>query len=79
MIIHKLNVNSGRPTMDKKRRQRVRLELYNLKKFAVQCRRSGVLYRQQYNSLVGKVRELEKFHSVQGEKYSDDLKRIKPI
>ncbi len=78
MVIHNLNINSGRPTMNKKKRSKIRLELFNLKKFADACGRDGDEYVSQYHSVMGKVRELSKFHPLQGEKYLSELKQYYP-
>ncbi len=78
MTVHKLTINSGRPTMDKKRRNKIRLEVFNLKKFANACGRKSDEYQSQFNSVTGKVRELLKFHPSQGEKYLDQLLLIRP-
>lgn len=78
MVIHKLNVNSGRPTIDKRKRRRIRLELFNLKKYSDVHGRNGEVYVSQYNSLTGKIREISKFHPAQGEKYLNELEQLIP-
>ncbi len=78
MVIHKLNVNSGKPTIDKRKRRRIRLELFNLKKYSDEYGRNGETYVSQYDSLTGKVRELSKFHPAQGEKYLNELEQLIP-
>jgi len=79
MVIHKLNVNSGRPTMNKKKRQKIRLEVYNLKKSATVCKRSGEPYKKLYQSVHGKVLELCNFHPTQGAQFIEELKQIAPV
>ena len=79
MVIHKLNVNSGRPTMSKKKRQKIRLEVYNLKKLAAACKRSGDSYRKTYQSVRGKALELRNFHPTQGTRFIEELNRITPV
>lgn len=79
MVIHNLNVNSGRPTLNKVKRQKIRLEVFNLKKLSIVCNKRGKKYEELFKSVNGKVLELCKFHPSQGEKYLDELNSIRPI
>ena len=79
MKIHKLLVNSGRPTMEKQKRSKIRLEVFNMKKIADSCGRKGAKYITQFSSVTGKVRELSKFHPTQAKKHIAELQQISPI
>lgn len=79
VVIHKLNVNSGRATMSRKKRDDIRAEIFSLKKLAVSSLREGDEYRKRYSSVTGKVRSLSKFHKALGDKYFSDLKEIPPM
>lgn len=78
MTVHKLNVSSGKPTLHKIKRQKLRLEFFNLKKFSKACNKQGKEYEKLFKSINGKILEFNKFHPSQGEKYLDELRSLKP-
>lgn len=79
MEVHNITLNSGRITMSRAKRKRIRLEVFNLKKSAIECSRRGCEYVSSYNSIMGKVRELEKFHPEEAEAYFSDMEDIIPL
>lgn len=77
--IHKLLINSGRPTMSKRRRDKIKSDVFKLKKLSLECKRNGEEYYDEHVSLSGKVRELSKFHANQGKKLNKIMSAIPPL
>lgn len=77
--IHNLTINSGQPKLGKAKKKQIRLEVYNCKKMAEQTNRQGQKYKKAYNSVYQKAHRLKKYSESVGQRYIDELKRIKPI
>lgn len=78
MNIHKLTVNSGRPTLSKIKRNNIRMDMYNLLKIRIAHGRNSQPYKSKFNSVSGRVRELSIFHAHQALKLRATLDRITP-
>ncbi len=76
--VHNLNLNSGRPTLGKLKKNRIREEIFSLKKRAEKNSVSTLQYELKYESVTGKVRELAKFHPKLGENHSKSLADLAP-
>lgn len=75
MLVHKLNVNSGKPTVRKNKRNNIRLEVFNLEKEFSHLRgTSDPHYLARFQSVSGKVRELAKFHPKLGRRLQQKLR-----
>ena len=78
MRIHKLNVNAGRPTLPRKKRNNIRMDIHNLLKLKNDVGRRSPVYMKRFNSVVGRVRELSRFHSNEAARYVAILNNVKP-
>ena len=56
MQVHKLNVNSGKPTYEKKKKELLKLEMFNLQKHSEKHGRNSKEYLIKHRSLTGKIK-----------------------
>lgn len=75
MPIHKVNINSGRGTIPKLERNKLRLMIFNFKKTWLDIPPNEKFYKE-LNSLKGKVSSIENFHPALAEKYLIDLRQL---
>jgi len=74
--IHNLNMDSGRPTLQKTKKNKIRASVHNLEKLA----RTGVSWdgiKKDFDKVNGGVQQLKKLHPNKAEKYVEKLDEIK--
>jgi hypothetical protein len=74
--IHNLNMDSGRPTMPKAKRYKIRAEVHKLETLVL----TGISWdgiEMDFNSVMGKVQLLKRLHPNEGKKYLEKLAEIK--
>ena len=79
MTVHNLTINSNHPSVGKKKKKQIRLEVYNLNKLAQVTKRRTTSYRHQFQSVSGKVENLRKFHPALADKLATQLNELRPI
>ena len=77
MAVHNLNVNSGRPTLCKKERARIRAAVKQCEEMA-SIDRSSEEYKEIFQSVSGRVVVMERLHKNEAKKYRERLRAIKP-
>lgn len=78
MTVHKLNVNSGRPTLCKPSRAKIRAAVKECEEIAA-VDRSSEKYKQLYQSVNGRVAVMIRLHPNEAKEYRERLQKIKPI
>lgn len=75
--IHRVNVNSGKPTLPKEERYKVKAAVYECEQ--IYGKRSTTLaYRKLYNRTMGRVNNLKRIHPSEGAKLRSRLLTVKP-
>ena len=70
--LHRVNLNSGKPTLPKKEREKIKEAVFQCE----QAYKSGVTspeYLKQFNSAVGRVNTLNRMHPAMGTKLKKRL------
>jgi hypothetical protein len=75
--IHNLNVNSGKPTLSKEERSKIRKAVHDCE-ISDSMGMDPEAYEKQYNSVRGQVAHLQRFHPNQADQYINRLELIKP-
>lgn len=75
--VHKLNTQSGKPTLPKKERDKIRTAVFQLELFPIN-HRNQVAYKQRFQSIMGKVNMLSRLHAKEGFQLKSRLKAISP-
>ncbi len=78
MTVNKRNVNSTRPTYDKKERAKIRASVRECEIYA-EHDRSSEEYIKQFNATFGRVTEMSKCHPIASDKYRKRLESIRPV
>lgn len=78
MSVHRLNVNSGKPTLSKQSRAEIRAAVKQCEE-AAKVDRTSEEYGKQYQRVHSRVYEMRKLHHNEAEKYLKRLQEIKPI
>jgi hypothetical protein len=78
MTVHKLNVNSNRPTLGKQNRAKIRAAVKQCEE-AASIDRSSDEYERLYQCVQGRVAEMGKLHHTEAKKYRERLQEINPI
>lgn len=78
MQVHKININSKKPTLTKMERNNIRAMVFHCEQCALSDRRTED-YRKFFNSVSGKVGKLKRLHLIQGTKLFERLNAVKPI
>ena len=74
MIVNGLPINSGKPTISKKKRAEIRSLIHNLENQMVD---DGFLSRNAYESILGKVSNCQRLHKDQMKPYVQKLESLK--
>jgi hypothetical protein len=77
MRVHNLNVNSRRPTLPKKDREKVRAAVYECESYHSNYGQT-VEYKSLFSSTLGRVNHLKRLHPVEGKKLVRRLNKVKP-
>ena len=75
--IHNLNVNSGKPTLSRVERMRIRAAVYECE-VSASMDLEPQLYKKIYDSVRGRVANFQRLHPNQAEQYIERLELIKP-
>lgn len=78
MEVHQLNLNSGKPTISKRERARIRAAVKALEELA-RFATSWDEIRAAFESVNGRVRLMERFHPRQAQQYLNTLKSIQGL
>lgn len=76
--VHGLNVSSGKVSMPKEKRNRIRGIVFQCEKM-YEVSSNTLEYKNFFNSVFGKVNEMISLHSKEGKQLKDRLQKIKPI
>lgn len=76
--VHGLNVSSGKISMPKEKRNRIRGIVFQCEKM-YEMASNTLEYKQKFNSAYGKVNEMVSLHAKEGKHLRDRLNKIKPI
>jgi len=76
MVVHGLNINSGRPTLPKKERYKIRAAVKELE-VLVQSSTSWDEIKKSLDSVTGRVNMMKRLHSNEAQKYILKLNEIK--
>ena len=78
MTVHELNINSGRPTLSKQNRAKIRAAVKECEDLA-RFDRSSEEYKHLYQSVNGRVAVMSRLHPNEAKKYRERLQEIRPI
>jgi hypothetical protein len=78
VTVHKLNINAGRPTIDKRERSRIRASVKECEDMAA-IDRGSAAYKELYDRTVGRVNNMRRLHPRKAEEYRERLKAIPPV
>lgn len=78
MTVHKLNVNSGKPTLSKPNRAKIRAAVKECEEVA-EVDRSSEEYKHLYQRVNGRVAVMSRLHDGEAKKYRERLQKIKPV
>lgn len=76
MIVHKLNVNSGKPTLSKIERSKIRAAVKEFETLA-QSATSWEEIEESYNKVNGRVNLMKRLHPNEAQKYIEKIKAVK--
>lgn len=76
--VHNLNVNNLSPTITKKKRNNLRMSIFNCVKLAKKHKRHTEEYRKIYQSTITKIGQLGRLHPHQSAKLKNQLIQYKP-
>jgi hypothetical protein len=77
MTVHKLPVNSGKPTLGRRKWSQVRTEVKQIENIAAD-KRNTKEYKTKYESLYGKIASMARIEPQKAQPYIDRLRLIKP-
>lgn len=75
--IHNLNVNTGKPTLPKEERSRIRAAIHQCENMAKLSKKTEA-YRQLFKSTEGRVNMLARIQPKQAQQFKERLSKIKP-
>lgn len=78
MVVHGLNINSGRPTLPKKERYQIRAAVKELELLA-QSSRSWDEIKKSFDSVAGRVNLMKRLHPEEAQKYVVKIRIIKQM
>ena len=73
MKVNGLNINSGKPTIEKNKRNLIRLLLYNLERQFTEC---GFIEEKELQSVMGKIHNAFQLHPTRMKKYLAEIKNL---
>jgi hypothetical protein len=76
-VIHKLNIQSGKPTLPKNERDKIRSAVFQLELFPAN-HRNQTQYKKRFQSIMGRVNMLSRLHPKEGAQLKGRLKKILP-
>lgn len=76
-VIHKLNTQSGKPTIPKNERDKIRSAVFQLELFPIN-HRNQIRYKERFQSVMGRVNMLSRLHPKEGTQLKTRLKKIPP-